>query len=41
MNEIIFVTHNKGKIATAKKQLQEIDFKVFEYFWIPVICNFS
>ena len=31
MNEIIFVTHNKGKIATAKKQLQEIDFKVFEY----------
>ncbi len=31
MNEIIFVTHNKGKIATAKKQLQEIDFKVFKY----------
>ena len=31
MNEIIFVTHNKGKISTAKKQLQEIDFKVFEY----------
>lgn len=31
MNEIIFVTNNKGKIATAKKQLQEIDFKVFEY----------
>ena len=31
MNEILFVTHNKGKIATAKKQLQEIDFKVFEY----------
>ena len=31
MNEIIFVTHNKRKIATAKKQLQEIDFKVFEY----------
>ena len=31
MNEIIFVTHNKGKIATAQKKLQEIDFKVFEY----------
>ena len=41
MNEIIFVTHNKGKIATAKKQLQEIDFKVFEYFWIQVECDFS
>ena len=41
MNEIIFVTHNKGKIATAKKQLQEIDFKVFEYFWIPVKSYFS
>ena len=31
MEEVIFVTHNKGKIASAKKRLKEIDFKVFEY----------
>lgn len=31
MEEIVFVTHNKGKIAAAKKQLSDIDFKVFEY----------
>lgn len=31
MNEIVFVTHNKGKIEAAKKQLEGVDFKVFEY----------
>ena len=31
MEEVVFVTHNKGKIASAKKRLKEIDFKVFEY----------
>ena len=29
--EVIFVTHNKGKIASASKQLNEINFKIFEY----------
>jgi len=31
MEEVIFVTHNKGKIASAKKQLQEVNFKIYEY----------
>ena len=31
MEEIVFVTHNKGKIASAKKDLKEINFKIFEY----------
>lgn len=31
MKEIIFVTHNKGKIASAKKHLKNVNFKVFEY----------
>lgn len=31
MNEIVFVTHNKGKIASASKQLNGVNFKVFEY----------
>ena len=31
MKEIIFVTHNKGKIAAAKKNLKNVNFKVFEY----------
>ena len=31
MEEIIFVTHNKGKIASANKQLEGVTFKVFEY----------
>ena len=31
MNEIVFVTHNKGKIASANKQLEGVNFKVFEY----------
>lgn len=31
MDEIVFVTHNKGKIESAKKQLEGVDFKVFEY----------
>ena len=31
MDEIIFVTHNKGKIESAKKQLAGVNFKVFEY----------
>lgn len=31
MKEVIFVTHNKGKIASAKKQLEEVNFKIYEY----------
>ena len=31
MNEIVFVTHNKGKIASASRQLEGVNFKVFEY----------
>ena len=31
MNEIIFVTHNKGKIMSAKRQLEGVNFKIFEY----------
>ena len=31
MNEIVFVTHNKGKIASASKQLEGVNFRVFEY----------
>ena len=31
MEEIVFVTHNKGKIASAKKQLEGVNFKIFEY----------
>ena len=31
MKEIVFVTHNKGKIASANKQMEGVNFKVFEY----------
>jgi len=31
MDEVIFVTHNKGKIESAKKYLKDVNFKVFEY----------
>ena len=31
MEEVVFVTHNKGKIASAKKHLKDVNFKVFEY----------
>ncbi len=31
MEEIIFVTHNKGKIASAKRAFEDVDFKIFEY----------
>ena len=31
MNEIVFVTHNKGKIASANKKLKDVNFKIFEY----------
>lgn len=31
MEEIIFVTHNKGKIASAKRELENVNFKIFEY----------
>lgn len=31
MEEIIFVTHNKGKIASAQKHLKNVNFKIFEY----------
>lgn len=31
MEEVIFVTHNKGKIASAKKHLKEVNFKIYEY----------
>ncbi len=31
MEEIVFVTHNKGKIASAQRQLEEVNFKIYEY----------
>ena len=31
MDEIVFVTHNKGKIASANRKLKDVNFKVFEY----------
>lgn len=31
MNEIVFVTHNKGKIASASSRLKGVKFSVFEY----------
>lgn len=31
MDEIVFVTHNKGKIESAKKHLKDINFQIFEY----------
>ncbi|MBO5179829.1 MAG: hypothetical protein J6B87_05750, partial [Clostridia bacterium] len=31
MDEIVFVTHNKGKIATAQEALKDVNFTVFEY----------
>ena len=31
MDEIVFVTHNKGKIASAKKRLAGVNFKIFEH----------
>ena len=31
MKEVVFVTHNKGKIASANKQLKDVNFKIFEY----------
>lgn len=31
MKEIVFVTHNKGKIESAKKRLNGVDFKIYEY----------
>lgn len=31
MEEIIFVTHNKGKVAAANRDCKNINFKVFDY----------
>ena len=31
MENIVFVTHNKGKIAAAKESLKDVNFKIFEY----------
>lgn len=31
MEDVILVTHNKGKIESAKRQLEEVNFKIFEY----------
>ncbi|MBR0426793.1 MAG: hypothetical protein IJK18_01135 [Clostridia bacterium] len=31
MEQIVFVTHNKGKIASANRRLDGVNFKVFEY----------
>lgn len=31
MKEVIFVTHNKGKIESAKKHLKGVNFKTYEY----------
>ena len=31
MEQIVFVTHNKGKIASANNKLEGLIFKIFEY----------
>lgn len=31
MEEIIFVTHNKGKIASAQKHFKDVNIKIFEH----------
>ncbi len=31
MKDIVFVTHNKGKIASAQKALKDVNVKIFEY----------
>ena len=31
MKEIVFVTHNKGKIEAAKNRLKGVNFKIYEY----------
>lgn len=31
MKEIVFVTHNKGKIEAAKNRLKGVKFKIYEY----------
>ncbi|MGN1329773.1 MAG: non-canonical purine NTP pyrophosphatase [Clostridia bacterium] len=31
MKDIIFVTHNKGKIASAQKRLEGVSVKIFDY----------
>ena len=31
MEKIIFVTHNKGKVATAKEKLKEVNFMIYDY----------
>ena len=31
MEEVVFVTHNKGKIAQAEDSLKDVNFKIFEY----------
>ena len=31
VDEIIFVTHNKGKIASAQRALKNVNLKIFEY----------
>ena len=31
MDEIVFVTHNIGKIESAKSQLKGVNFKIYEY----------
>lgn len=31
VEEIIFVTHNKGKMASAQKRLQDVKFSIYEY----------
>lgn len=31
MNEIVFVTHNEGKILSANKRMKGVNFTVFEY----------
>ena len=31
MEEIVFVTHNRGKIASAQKVLKDVNVRIFEY----------
>lgn len=31
MEEIVFVTHNKGKIAAAERTFKNVNFKIYEH----------
>ena len=31
MDKIVFVTHNKGKVETAKEKLKDVNFVTYDY----------